>query len=195
VWVEGVCSGFLARAADRLAGDAALAVAVGSAAGGADAPGNRLGGIRAAAAHARAAALTEAAIAREVSLHRLEWLRVDGELLTVHDEDAAHEASLCIRSDGRSLADVARACGVAPRRLSMYWADADAELSPALLAVQVGELIGPIKRDGAFALLLIETKTPPSTADASVRGRAVERIVERTVRRAMDEHLEWHEHR
>jgi hypothetical protein len=195
VWVEAVCSGFLARAANRIAGDAALAVAVGTAIGGAGGPGHRSGCIRTAAAHARGAAVTEAAIAREVALHRLEWLRVDGELLTVRGEDTAYEAALCIRSDGRSLADVAAACGVAPSRMSMYVADADAELSPALLAVQAGELIGPIKRDGAFALLLIETKTPPSAADADVRRRAIERIVERAVRRAMDEHLEWHEHR
>ncbi|MGN6867150.1 MAG: hypothetical protein ACTHMY_01980 [Solirubrobacteraceae bacterium] len=195
VWIEAVCSGFLARAADRIAGDAALAVAAGSVIGGAGGPDNRFGCIRTAAARARVAAVTEAAIAREVALHRLEWLRVDGELLSVRVEDAAHEAALCIRSDGRSLADVATACGVAPSRLSMYVADADAELSPALLAAQAGELIGPIKRDGAFALLLIETKTSPSAADASVRRRAVERIVERAVRRAMDEHLEWHEHR
>jgi hypothetical protein len=195
VWVEAVCSGFLARAADRIAGDAALAVAAGNAIAGADRPGHRFRSIRTAAAHARVAAVTEAAIAREVALHHLEWLRVDGELLTVRVEDAAHEAALCIRSDGRSLADVATACGVAPSRLSMYVADADAELSPVLLAVQAGEMIGPIKREGAFALLLIETKTPPSTADANVRRRAVERIVDRAIRRAMDEHLEWHEHR
>lgn len=174
VWVEAVCSGFLTRAANRVAGEAALAAAADDAIGG---------------------AVSEAAIAREVALHRLEWLRIDGEMLTVRDEDAAREAALCIRGDGRSLADVAAACDVEPNRLSLYVADADTDLSPALLAAQEGDLIGPIRRDGTFALLLIDTKTPPSTADAKVRQRAVERIVERAVGRAIDEHVEWHEHR
>jgi hypothetical protein len=174
MWVEAVCSGFLARAADRVAGKTALAVAVGDAIG---------------------EVASEAAIAREVALHRLEWLRIDGEMLTVEVEDAAREAALCIRGDGRSLADVAMACNVEPIGLSLYVADADNDLSPALLVGQEGELIGPIRRDGAFALLLIETKTPPSTADANVRQRAVERIMERAVRRAIDEHVQWHEHR
>ena len=195
VWVEAVCSGFLTRAADRVAGDAALAVAVGHAIGGAGEQEHMFARIRVVASRARAAAVSEASIAREVALHRLEWVRIDGEILTVRVEDAAREAALCIRGDGRSLADVAAACDVEPSRLSLYVADADTDLSPALLAAQEGELIGPIRRDEAFALLLIETKTPPSTTDANVRQRAVERIVERAVRRAIDEHVEWHEHR
>jgi len=176
-WAEAVCSGFLARAADRVAADAALAVAVGD------------------ATRARAAAVTEEAIVREVALHRLEWLRIDGQILTVRLEDAAREAALCIRSDGRSFADVAAACGVEPNPLSVYVADAGSDLSPALLAAQEGELLGPIRREGTFVLLLVEKKTPPSTADADVRQRAVDRIVERAVQRAMDEHVQWHEHR
>jgi hypothetical protein len=171
VWVEAVCSGFLARAADRVAADAALAVAGGD------------------------AGVTENAIAREIALHRLEWLRIEGQILTVRLEDAAREAALCIRSDGRSLADVAAACGVELNPLSLYVADAGSDLSPALLAAQAGELLGPIRRGGTFVLLLVEKKTPPSTADADVRQRAVERIVERAVQRAMDEHVQWHEHR
>jgi hypothetical protein len=195
VWVEAVCSGFLTRAADRVAGDAALAAAAGEPLGAIRELGELLARIRTVAARARAEAATAEAIEREVARHRLEWLRIDGEILILALEDAAREAALCIRTDGRSLTEVAAACGLEPNRLSVYVADADAELSPVLLGAQAGELIGPIPRDGAFALVMAERKITPRTADANVRQRAVARIVERAIQCAMLEHVEWHEHR
>jgi hypothetical protein len=194
LWAEAACSGFLTRAAERVAGDAALAAAAGEAIGGAWEQPALLARIGAVAARARVEALTEEAIAREVDVHRLEWLRIDGEILTVPSEDAAREAALCIRMDQRSLADVGAACGARPNPLSTYLADADAALSPALVAAREGDLIGPVARDGAFALLLVEQKTPPSVFDGTVRQRATERIIARAVHRAMSEHVEWHEH-
>jgi hypothetical protein len=142
----------------------------------------------------RAEAATEEAIEREVAGHRLEWLRIEGKMLTLRLEDAAREAALCIRADGRAFADVATACGAEPDQLSVHVTDADAVWAPRLIAAREGEVIGPIPRHGAFSLLLVERKTPPGAADPSVRRRAVERIVERVVQRAMREHVEWHEH-
>jgi hypothetical protein len=195
LWVEAVCSGFLERAAERLAGDAALAAAAGERFDMNWEPAKLLARIRPAVARARRDAVTEEAIAREVTRHRLEWMHIEGELLSLPVEDAAREAALCIRADGRSLAEVGAACGGEPTRLSTFVADADAALSPTLVAALEGELIGPIPSDGAFVLLLLERKTPPSTADANVRQRAVERIVARAVQRAVNDAVEWHEYR
>jgi hypothetical protein len=191
LWPEAVCSGFLKRLAVRVAAEGALAVAAGEAI-----EGDRehaLVRVHSSAARARADAITVDAVAREIASHSLEWLRIEGSVLEFTEEDAAREAALCIRADGQPLAEVAAASGVQPSALRVYVADVDAELSPMLVAARQGELVGPVPRDDGFALLLVEKKTPPTKADAEVRRRAEERIVERAVERAMRDHVNWHE--
>lgn len=171
VWAEAVCSGFLGRAAERIAGEQALA-----AAGSAPHDG-----------------VTDEAIEHEVALHRLEWLRVEGRTLSVPLEDTAREAALCVRQDGRSLDDVAQDCGTAALPLSVYAGDLAPELSSALVAAREGELVGPLRTAHGFALVLVERKTPPVADDPATRRRAEERIVRRAVERAVLEQVEWHE--
>jgi hypothetical protein len=190
LWAEAVCSGFLVRFAERLAVDVALAAESGvQTDGGGESPER----FRAAAAQARDDLLTGAAIDHEVSLHGLEWLRVEGDALDVPNEDTAREAALCIRMDGRTLVDVAEDCGVTPRRLRVYVADVDAELSPRLAAARVGELVGPVARDDGFSLFFIDAKTAPSAEDPETRRRAEERVVARAAQRAVAEYVNWHE--
>jgi hypothetical protein len=191
LWPDAVCSGLLTRVAERLASDGALAVAAGETLGGEREPA--LARIQRAAERARAYAATEEAIQHEVALHRLEWIRIESTVLAVPELDTAREAALSIRDDGRSLADVAADCGTEPAPLRAYAADLDAELSAALLGAREGDLVGPVPRDGGFALLLVEAKAPPDAADPEVRRRAELRIAERAVGRALREHVEWHE--
>jgi len=191
LWPEAVCSGFLLRAADRLAGDGALAVAAGERLDGAD--GHTFARLRDAATHARAAAATDEAIAREIGLHRLEWLSVCGDMLSVPSEDAAREAALCVRNDGRTLTEVATELGIRPDAVTLYVGDLDTNLASAVAAAREGELIGPFPREGGFAVVHVERKAPPDASDPEVRRRAEERIVERIVRRATLDHVERHE--
>jgi len=169
VWAEAVCSGFLERLAERVAGERALELA---------------GGMEDA---------TEAAIAHELELHRLEWLRLEGQTLSVPLEDTAREAALCVREDGRALDDVARDCGTQALPLNVFAGDLDPDLSSALVAAREGELVGPLRYDTGFALVLVERKTPPEQDDPAARRRAQERIASRAVERAVLEHVEWHE--
>jgi hypothetical protein len=169
VWAEAVCSGFLQRLAERVAGDRALELA-----GGAE-------------------DATEEAIAHELELHRLEWLRLEGRTLSFPLEDTAREAALCVREDGRALDDVARDCGTQAFPLSVYAGDLAPDLSSALVAAREGELVGPLRYDHGFALVLVERKTPPEQDDPAARRRAEERIARRVVERAVVEHVEWHE--
>jgi hypothetical protein len=192
VWAEAVCSGFLEAAARRLAGDLALAADAGqSLAGDRDAV---FVGSAAAAERARAEAATEEALEREVAKQGLDWLRVEGELLELPAEDLAREAALCIREDGRALAEVAAECGAEPRTLSLYIGEIERELAAALVAAPEGGLVGPLPRDGAFALLLVATKAPPSVADPAVHRKAEERVIARAVDRAIATNVKWHEH-
>ena len=190
LWAHAVCSGFLLRFAERLAVDVAFAAESGvETDGGSESPDR----FRAAASHARDDLLTDAAIDHEISLHGLEWLRIEGDALEVPDGDTAREAALCVRVDGRALTDIADDCGVRPRRLRVYVADVDAELSPRLAAARVGELVGPVARDDGFSLFFIDAKTPPSATDPETRRRAEDRVVARAAQRAVAEHVNWHE--
>ncbi len=191
VWAEAVCSGFLNRLAERMAGGGALAVAAGERLDGVGA--ETVARVRAATARARTDGVTEDAIAHEVAVHRLEWLHVEAVTMSVPLEDTAREAALRVLVDGRSLADVARECGTHASPLSAFAGDLDPELSSALVAAEEGELVGPLRRDDGFALVLVERKTPPTADEPQTRRRAEERIARRAVERAMLEHVEWHE--
>jgi hypothetical protein len=169
VWADAVCSGALAELAERGASERALELA-----GGAE--------------H-----VTEDAIARELELHGLEWLRLEGQTLTVPLEDTAREAALSVRHDGRSLEEVARDCGTEAAPLSVYAGDLGPDLSSALVAAREGDLVGPLSHADGFALVLVERKTPPAPDDPAARDRAVARIRRRAVERALLEYVEWHE--
>jgi len=171
LWPDAVCTGLLERAAQRLAAQHALA-----------------------ADGAPHGAVDEPELEHEIAIHRLEWLRVEGELLTVGTLDAAREAALCVREDGRRLAEVAADAGTAATPLHVYADDVETELSSALVGALAGELVGPVAYGDGYALVLVRSKTPPTVGDPEVRRRAEARIAERAVARALREHVEWHDH-
>ena len=68
----------------------------------------------------RARAPSDADVEREIAAHALDWIRIEAETLELDDADAAREAALCVRVDGRSLADVAADSGVAASARVLY---------------------------------------------------------------------------
>ena len=149
---EAVCTGFLRRAAERLAEDAALAATDDDAEDSGDRGALIAALIREAdAARGRAPSLPE--VEREIAAHGLDWIRIEAETLELADAEAAREAALCVRVDGRTLADVADECGLPANVLVLYLADADPELRTALVSASPGELIGPVERGAGHVLL------------------------------------------
>jgi hypothetical protein len=183
---EAVCTGFLRRAAERLAEDVALAA--GEAAAGGD-----LAALTKAAATARARAPSPAEVAREIEAHALDWIRIQAETLELGDAETAREAALCVRVDGRSLADVAEDCGVAAQPLVLYLGDAAPELRVALVSARAGELIGPVERGSGLTLLQIREKAEPAAGDPELERRAAAALTARTVERALRDQVVWHE--
>ena len=187
-YVDAVCSGFLEREATSLATAAALA----------NLPaGDRedlIERIEAGAAAARAAAITEEGVQREIANRRLDWTRLELGALELADEGAAREAALCVRVDGRAIADVAADCGAPLERTSAYIGDTEGWLQPALLSAQPGELVGPVEHDGDFLLLSVEGRALPAASDPELRRRAEKALVDRAVKRALEGRVEWHEH-
>ena len=186
--VDAICTGFLEREAKQLATDAALAELGDSAVDDRRALVER---IVASAASARAALGAAADVDREIATRALDWTRIDAELLELADSEAAREAALCVRIDGRSLAEVAVDCGIPATRRELYLEEAEEERLTALLGAKAGELIGPIERNGSFVLVHVHGRTRPSADDPELRRRAQEYLVERASERAFETRVRW----
>ena len=133
---EAICSGFLRRAAEQLAEDAALAATdEGPSGRAATSPPPRARGGCGARTHSE----RSGGRARDrAGAHGLDWIRVEAETLELADAEAAREAALCVRVDGRTLADVADECGLSADVLVLYLADAEPELRTALVRREPG---------------------------------------------------------
>ena len=188
---EAVCTGFLRRAAERLAEDAALAAANDARRHRSRRVDRRPGaGGRRRARH-RLRARTE--VQREVAAHALDWIRIEAETLELADAEAAREAALCVRVDGRPLTEVADDCGVPANAVVLYLADADPGLQAALASATPGELIGPLEQGDGHLLLQLRAKTEPSADDPELERRAAAVLAARSVDRELRDRVVWHE--
>ena len=196
--IEAICSGALEDFARTLAGRAAAAQAAepaGDATMGArDSTDARLATIEAGFARAREQGLAEEALGREVLARQLEWLRLEVRSIEVQDEDVAREAAMCVRHDGWSIEDAARAARSHAEPQALLAEELDHELTARLVPAEPGSVVGPVRRDGSFLVMELLEKEPPTLDDPDVRQRAERRVVDRLMRRAVGQHVRWHEH-
>jgi len=183
LWAEGICSGRL----EELARTLARLVAVSP-----HAPFEELE--RALEAFSDEAAADEGALAREIELNRLEWLRVTFAELELPNEDAAREAAMLVSTDHFAFEDVAVQAGVGLVEREEWLADLDGEVGTRLLGARPGDLVGPTPRADAFVLMLVRAKIAPVIEEPAVREKAAESVVRRAVARRTDEQVRWLEH-
>jgi hypothetical protein len=188
-YVDAVCSGLLEEEADGLATDVALAA--GEAGAGAESPATIEETIAAAAA-AREKAGVGRGVDREIARRVLDWTKLDLDTIELDDEGAAREAALCVRLDGRKLAEVAADCHAKVEHLSAYVTDLEAWAQPHLLAAQAGELVGPVEDGGSFVLFAVRDRRAPESTDPVLRERAEAALVERATKRALETWVEWY---
>ena len=189
---EAVCTGSLRRAVERLAEDAALVAADDAV----EDLGDRamfIAALTLEAAAVRARAPSSLDVEREVAAHTLDWIRVEADTLELREVEAAREAALCVRVDGRSLVDVADDCGVPLNALVLYLGDAEPELRAALLSASPGELVGPVERDTGHVLLRVRVKAAPSASDPELGRRAAVVLSARAAERELRDRVLWHE--
>jgi len=189
---EAVCTGFLRRAAERLAEDAALAAANDAVEDGAH-RSNSIADLARAADDVRARVPSPPEVEREVAAHAVDWIRIEAETLELSDAEAAREAALCVRVDGRLLTDVAEDCGVPANAIVLYLGDAEPELQAALASATPGELIGPVPRGAGHMLLQLRAKAEPSADDPELGRRAAAVLAARSVDRELRDRVVWHE--
>lgn len=189
---EAACTGFLRRAAEQLAEDAALADAAGAVGESPD-RATLIAAIARGAEAARAHSPSRAEIERELAAHALDWIRIEAEVLELEDAEAAREAALCVRVDGRALADVAADCGVPTSFRVLYLEDAEPELRTALMSAGPGELVGPVAVGAGHMLLQLRAKAEPSADDPEPARRAAAVLTARAVERELRNRVLWHE--
>lgn len=189
---EAVCTGFLRRAAERLAEDAALAATDDAVEWSPD-RSTLIAALAQGAEAVRSRAPSPADVEREVAAHALDWIRIEAETLELADVEAAREAALCVRVDGRPLTDVADECGLPANALVLYLADADPELRAALVSASPGELIGPVEHGAGHMLLQLRAKAEPSADDPELGRRAAAVLAARAVERELRDRVLWHE--
>ncbi|MGA7054405.1 MAG: hypothetical protein WBZ37_24675 [Mycobacterium sp.] len=139
------------------------------------------------------AQLRTPALAAEISDNKVGWTRMDLVRLIHPDEMVVREAALCVRLDGRELADVAADAKAELQETSMLLDDAEPLLRTRLLAANLGDLVGPVAIRGGFQLVLVVRQVAPSLDDPMVRVRAEETVIRRALAAEVNRHVNWHE--
>ncbi len=217
VHAEAVCSGALERFARRLAEAAAAAARLDEEAGNGppeseepapaatdleDLPfepppegfGPRLldlARLERACRRSRESAVRPEDVEAIVRAHQTGWLRVRALVLSLRSEDAAREALLSIRDDGRAVEEVARDAAADVRPETFTLESVDEGLRDHLLAARAGSWVGPFPCGDAWNLLHVEEKVLPSASDPEVAARAEACLRESAAAREVDVRVSW----
>lgn len=188
-WVHGVCLGQLAAYARRMAEEVAVHVR--------DQPLILSPDVLAALPEERerfcADQLRMQVLAAEVTDNQIGWTRLDLRCLIHSDEMVVREAALCVRLDGRDLADVAADAAAGLHEISLLVDDIEPSLRTRLLAASPGELIGPVSTGSDYQLVVLVRRVAPSLDDPAVRSRAEETVITRALAAEVNRHVNWHE--
>jgi hypothetical protein len=188
---EAICSGYFGRLAHKLAGRVA-AYQRAREEGWLQDEAEGLEGLEVGFQRLCARALTLAALRAEVASHHVDWIRVECEYVCFPHLQSAREAALCVREDGRPLDAVARDARAAVTRARLHLDELDADWKDHVLSASPGEILGPLRWDASFALMLVREKILPSLEDAEVRRRAEASVVERAVEHEINLRVRWH---
>jgi len=189
VW--GRCSGAFGRWADDLAHRIAAAHALGERGKGLVPQADELDDLEARFEAFHRSVVTPDRLASLVAARYLDWLRIDCDTVTFHDLDTAAEARLCIRDDGWTLRQVARAGGGRVRRRARLAEDIDADHRHQFVRAREDDLVGPVPEDGGLSLAVVMHKHTPALDDDEVRLRATRHLVDTAVAREVNDRVEW----
>jgi hypothetical protein len=134
-----------------------------------------------------------ATLEREIEPHRLDWTRLECDSITLSAEGAAREAALVVREDGLPISEAARLANASLARTRDVLEDIEPALRDRLVGAQPGELIGPVPNERGFVLVSVLDRVAPSIADPSIRDRARDLVVTRTIEREVASRVRWHE--
>jgi hypothetical protein len=136
-------------------------------------------------------AITTEAVQSQIATHRINWIRVHCRTLSLPTLDMAREATLCVRSEGESLQEVAARARTAIRRERLFLDQLDPQRRAAVLSAQPDDLLGPFASEGGFMITLVEEKIVPDEKDPDVQRLAREEILAALVADRMT-NVRWH---
>jgi hypothetical protein len=140
-----------------------------------------------------AAAVTPDGVRREIAVHRVDWVQVRWQYMTLRDEPTAREAELCLRQDAEPFEDVARRAGAALREEVRLLESLDGAIRAAALSARPNEWLGPWSAPDGFRLARLIGKARPCEDAPIVRRRAEEEIRTRLVAEEATKRVRWHE--
>ena len=101
---------------------------------------------------------------------------------------------MCVRLDGRELAEVAADAGAQLHEISVLLDDAEPILRTRLLAANPGDLFGPLATEDRSPIGAVLRRIPPSLDDPEVRHHAEDTVIRRALAAEVNRHVHWHEH-
>ena len=117
--------------------------------------------------------------------------RVELETLEFESIDAAHEALLCLREDGETMAEVAHDGGYPLRVHEWQIGDVAADLQSRLLSASTSEVLGPFPNGDEFQIHRLRRKIEPLLADPTVSAAVDQHLVESLFAGLAAKHIRW----
>jgi hypothetical protein len=133
--------------------------------------------LEAAYQRSRSTLVTEELCRTELRSVRLQYIRIDLELIELESRDAASEALMCVRKDGQSLAEVAREGSYPHQRVTALLEDLLPDIHERVLCAAPGETLEPLPHGDGFQVCLIHGKSEPSLDDSEIRRRIEDRLL------------------
>jgi hypothetical protein len=126
----------------------------------------------------------------ELAALRLSLTRFETEIIELESCDAANEALLCVREDGRSMVEVATEGRYPHRRVDFVLEDISLEAQQKFLCVSPGQVLKPIERGDGFELCRIVKKIEPRLDDPRVKSRIDQRLLDRHFSELVNKYVE-----
>jgi hypothetical protein len=123
--------------------------------------------------------------------HQLEWMQAEFARLRFTDVGAAREAQMCLGVDGEDVAAVAAAARVGIEEVRAYLDSLAPAAAERLLSASPGEPLGPFESEGAFEILVLMSKHPPSAAEPETGKRAEAHLLAHREEAAMHRSVRW----
>ncbi len=151
----------------------------------------RLRKVEASVAAFRTSVVTEPALRSYVSARQLDWVRFGCRIMSFPDEGMAAEAALLLREDGEGFTAVYQVAHTVPKGAHFFLDDVDDTLRDFFLGSRVGDVIGPVRRDGAYVLYQVDEKVLPVVGDPHVRCRAEAGVLAAALEQQCDRRVTW----
>jgi hypothetical protein len=190
IFVEGLCLGFFGKIAKRLAGRAAVADALQPEEEKSDPVDFEK--METFFESFRSQVITPEAVEQEIQSHILDWTKFELQCINFPDEQMIREAIFCVKEDGSSLPEIAAQTKARYWMNTLYLEDLEPDLRDSFAGSQVGELLGPYPFDEGFVLYCVSEKIIPSVDTESIRTRAGNNVLQKSLAHEINNRVKWH---